>query len=255
MGVTNRNEVHYKKPDQIGSSTESLHIPQSSSSSSLANAVSAENININFSPRRQKRHNRLPVEGPVNFPRHHAGRRRLRRYTAVAELAALIEEEDVEVEGISHNSPFTTILENPELEKVWNNFMQKDEWEQEKLTILKKSETSRIKNFPSYSNISLNVRMTFKMMRSLYELESAEDEILQFFTNTPENAFIQYNKNSYQRLLIHGVAQYYCLKSTSFDTEDGKRTIKVENPNNYREFSDKRLTTIIESNRKNRRET
>lgn len=253
MGVTNRNEVHYKKPDQIGSSTESLYIPQSSSLSSLASAVSADNIGIRFSPRRQKRHNRLPVEGPVNSPRHHAGRRRLRRYTAVAELAALIEE-DVEIEGIPHNSPFTTILENPELEKVWNNFMQKDEWEQEQLTIFKKSETLRIKNVPSYSNISLNIRMTFKMMRSLYELESAEDEILQFLTNTPENAFVQYNKNSYQRLLIHGVAQYYHLKSTSFDAEDGKRTIKVENPNNYRDFSDKRLTTVIENNRKYRRE-
>lgn len=190
----------------------------------------------------------------------------------VAELAALIEEEDVEIEGIPHNSPFTTILENPELEKVWNNFMQKDEWEQEQLTIFKKSETLRIKNVPSYSNISLNIRMTFKMMRSLYELESAEDEILQFLTNTPENAFVQYNKNSYQRLLIHGVAQYYHLKSTSklhhlfiylyyyclfyvgFDAEDGKRTIKVENPNNYRDFSDKRLTTVIENNRKYRRE-
>lgn len=132
----------------------------------------------------------------------------------VAELAALIEE-DFEVEGIPHNSPFTTILENPELEKVWDNFMQKDEWEQEKLTIQKKSDTSKIKKNPSYSNISSNVRMTFKMMRSFYELERAEDEILQFFTNTPENAFVRYDKSSYQRLLIHGVAQYYCLKSTS----------------------------------------
>lgn len=118
-------------------------------------------------------------------------------------------------DGIPHNSPFTTILENPDLEKIWDNFIQEDESEQAKVieqnTAVDKPKTAKA----CYTNISFNVRMKFKLMRSFCELERVEKEIVDFFTNFPADSYVKSNKSSYQRLLIHGVAQYYCLKSTS----------------------------------------
>lgn len=64
-------------------------------------------------------------------------------------------------------------------------------------------------------------------------LEVLEEEMLSFFSVTPESVYISMMENSYQRLLLHAVCQYMDLASASSNMK-GKRQMRVVNRN--REF-------------------
>lgn len=61
-------------------------------------------------------------------------------------------------------------------------------------------------------------------------LECLEEEMLSFFSVSPESVYTAMMENSYQRLLLHAVCQYMDLASASSDFQ-GKRQMRVVNRN------------------------
>lgn len=100
---------------------------------------------------------------------------------------------------------------------MWNKFTQQDEKQQtETIELLSRNAELRQKiMLSSYSNISQRIRTSFKTLRDFCELDRLETEIVEFFRTSPEEVYKKDDKSSFQRLLIHGIAQYYTLKSTS----------------------------------------
>ncbi|XP_066995033.1 R3H domain-containing protein 4 isoform X2 [Anabrus simplex] len=62
-------------------------------------------------------------------------------------------------------------------------------------------------------------------------VEPIENELIDFFTKAPTSTYISGILNSFERLLLHAVAQYYGLIARSIDlVADNLRVVKISNP-------------------------
>lgn len=122
----------------------------------------------------------------------------------------------------SYEGPFTRLLENNNALEFWNTFVEKSEEEQsEILEILSKGSkqdtTECTKQERPFARISAKIKRTLKVRRELAKtlLTKHEFEVVEFFVMQPESIFVQEPSTSFERLLLHALAQYHALKSDS----------------------------------------
>ncbi|KAM3938913.1 R3H domain-containing protein 4 [Leptodactylus fuscus] len=184
------------------------------------------------------------------------GRKSLRRLENNRYLMSLLERDECiadEVDSYICASPsiFAEACNNEMYIEIWNDFMNRSGEEQEKVLVyleqdVRKPREKIIKckdertEHPAYTpdecyqRINRSLRCTLKRRQiPMGTLEDLEDEMLSFFSVSPESVYIAMMENSYQRLLLHAVCQYMDLASASSNFK-GKRQMRVVNRN--REF-------------------
>ncbi|KAM4708384.1 R3H domain-containing protein 4 isoform 2-T3 [Discoglossus pictus] len=184
------------------------------------------------------------------------GRKSIRRLENTRYLMTLLEREEcVSDEGDTYPcatpSIFTEACNNESYMEIWNDFMNRSGEEQEKVLLYLEQEVRRPRERankgrdkrtenPAYSaeecyqRINRSLRGTLKRRQiPMGTLECLEEEMLSFFSVSPESVYIAMMENSYQRLLLHAVCQYMDLVSASTDIK-GKRQMRVVN--RHREF-------------------
>ncbi|KAM3656700.1 R3H domain-containing protein 4 [Ammospiza maritima maritima] len=181
------------------------------------------------------------------------GRKSLQRLENTRYLMTLLEQDDCgSDEGeLSHSatpSIFTEACNNETYVEIWNDFMNRSGEEQERVLLYLEEEArkkhrrklpvkseDKWKELPAYTpqecfqRISRRLRATLKRGRiPMGTLEGLEEELLAFFSVTPQSVYTALMDNSFERLLLHALCQYMDLVSASSDIE-GKRQMKVSN--------------------------
>ncbi|XP_073450157.1 R3H domain-containing protein 4 isoform X1 [Aquarana catesbeiana] len=181
------------------------------------------------------------------------GRKNLRRLENNRYLMTLLEKDEYvteECETCPCSSPsiFTEACNNETYIEIWNEFMNRSGEEQEKVLLYLEQEVRRPRErmnkgkdkrteHPAYTaeeryqRINRSLRCTLKRRQiPMGTLECLEEEMLSFFSVSPESVYTAMMENSYQRLLLHAVCQYMDLASASSDFQ-GKRQMRVVNRN------------------------
>ncbi|XP_069073542.1 R3H domain-containing protein 4 isoform X2 [Pleurodeles waltl] len=181
------------------------------------------------------------------------GRKSLQRLENTRYLMTLLERDDYgNEEGdmalTASPSVFTEACNNKTYMEIWNDFMNRSGEEQERVIRFLEEETRRKphgnlttkledkrKEHPAFTpeerfqRISRRLRSTLKRRQiPMGTLEGLEEELLTFFSVSPQSVYTAMLQNSYERLLLHAVCQYMDLASASFDHE-GKRRMMVSN--------------------------
>ncbi|VEN41845.1 unnamed protein product [Callosobruchus maculatus] len=237
--IKDKQSYNYPKPNSnVNSDTESLHL--GSVSASDAESLHDEPIG----QRRVHTIFRPPAVRAANLEEHihikrNCGKKKLRRYENRCTLQTLNEEDENDgfiVIMESYKSPFSRLLEDKQALEYWNDFIDKPEEEQYRI----------IKNFNDQyheneelkekidkpGHISSRIRRIIKIRRnlSLEVVKMCEEDLITFFKTTPNDVYIKHPPTSFDRLLLHGIAQYHRLKSISGLPQDGKpRSIEVYN--------------------------
>ncbi|XP_069596178.1 R3H domain-containing protein 4 [Ranitomeya imitator] len=181
------------------------------------------------------------------------GRKSLQRLENNRFLLSLLERDECvadEVDSCICSSPsiFAEACNNEVYIEIWNDFMNRSGEEQEKLLVYldqkvrkPKEKVNKCKDerteHPAYTPEEcyqrINRRLRFTLKRRhvpMGTLEVLEEEMLSFFSVSPESVYIAMMENSYHRLLLHAVCQYMDLASASSNFE-GKRQMRVVNRN------------------------
>ncbi|KAE8631812.1 hypothetical protein XENTR_v10001312 [Xenopus tropicalis] len=166
------------------------------------------------------------------------GRKSLQRLENNRYLMTLLEREEYtseEVENCSCASPsiFSEACNNETYVEIWNDFMNRSGEEQERVILYLEQKVRRPRErngknkdnnteYPTYTpeecyqRISRSLRGTLRKRQiPMGTLECLEEEMLSFFSVSPESVYIAMMENSYQRLLLHAVCQYMDLVSAS----------------------------------------
>uniref|UniRef100_A0A8D2QEA3 R3H domain containing 4 n=1 Tax=Zonotrichia albicollis TaxID=44394 RepID=A0A8D2QEA3_ZONAL len=168
------------------------------------------------------------------------GRKSLQRLENTRYLMTLLEQDDCgSDEGeLSHSatpSIFTEACNNETYVEIWNDFMNRSGEEQERVLLYLEEEARKkhrrklpVKNedkwkeLPAYTpqecfqRISRRLRATLKRGRiPMGTLEGLEEELLAFFSVTPQSVYTALMDNSFERLLLHALCQYMDLVSAS----------------------------------------
>ncbi|KAG8594583.1 hypothetical protein GDO81_001259 [Engystomops pustulosus] len=179
------------------------------------------------------------------------GRKSLRRLENNRYLMTLLESDDCVADDVdtcicASPSIFAEACNNEMYIEIWNDFMNRSGEEQEKVLVYLEKEVRKPREkankckdkrieHPAYSpeecyqRIQRSLRCTLKRRQiPMGTLEVLEEEMLSFFSVSPESVYIAMMENSYQRLLLHAVCQYMDLASASSNFE-GKRQMRVVN--------------------------
>ncbi|CAH0562521.1 unnamed protein product [Brassicogethes aeneus] len=162
-----------------------------------------------------------------------SGKKKLRRYQNRCVLQTLNEddENDNTIVMEPYRSPFTRLLEDNSALAYWNNFIEKSEEEQNKImkAYTEKCNNNEEASEKPYGRISSKIRRTIKIRKnlSLEDVKSSEDDLISFFTNTPNKVYIKHPPTSFDRLLLHAIAQYHKLQSISILNEESARSIEI----------------------------
>ncbi|KAF5287232.1 hypothetical protein FQR65_LT12276 [Abscondita terminalis] len=214
MTVTKGRQQKYVHPDSSNpSDTESLHLPSASNSD-----VESEN---NFVINRHTEVLYMPTPRDFYYIRKSAGRRKQRRFINRTELQVLSEEDDED--GIiklmdDYKSPFARILEDEHKFQKWNDFINMTEEDQKAMLdfVPNGRVHSSIKN-KAPPKISSRIKHAMKLKKKLSTqmVEKLENEVIKFFQYCPEGVFVASPPTSFERLLLHAIAQYHRLSSIS----------------------------------------
>lgn len=122
----------------------------------------------------------------------------------------------------TYKGPFARLLDDKEAFEYWQEFIEKSEEEQ---TEIIKALTEKYPNETVVENtksdipgrISSRIKRTFKIRKnlSLEIVQVCEEDLIQFFKATPDDRYIKVPPTSFDRLIIHAVAQYHRLTSIS----------------------------------------
>ncbi|XP_029469316.1 R3H domain-containing protein 4 isoform X2 [Rhinatrema bivittatum] len=181
------------------------------------------------------------------------GRKSLQRLENTRYLMTLLERDECltdEGELTNHASPsiFTQACNNTTYMQIWNDFMNRSGEEQEKVLLYLEEKAKRKpktklsataedqrKEYPAYTPQECFQRISRRMRSALRRrqipmgtLECLEEELLAFFSVTPQSVYTALLDNSYERLLLHALCQYMDLASASSDCK-GKRQMRVSN--------------------------
>lgn len=137
-----------------------------------------------------------------------------------------LNEEDEELDlGIleDYRSPFTRLFEDEDAMACWHDFIEKSEEEQAKIMkAFSKRYCGCLSNDDTFElgkpgRISSRLRRTIKIRKnlSLEIVKVCEEDLITFFKTTPSEVYEKVPPTSFDRLLIHAIAQYHQLKSTS----------------------------------------
>lgn len=142
-------------------------------------------------------------------------------------LQTLAEEDDEESVPPTliepYKGPFTRLLEDNNALEFWNDFIEKS---QEQQSIIIESLTRKpLKDVPNgepkvlspFERISAKIKRTLKVRKNLPKelLKTSEKAMVDFFNATPDNLYVALPSTSFERLLLHAVAQFHALKSIS----------------------------------------
>ncbi|XP_066995032.2 R3H domain-containing protein 4 isoform X1 [Anabrus simplex] len=246
MGVISKND---RKIGRFGSdSSESLHIPHLSEEDEDVGSGSSDIVPPPVNPRTLNRHRRRVRPIPISFgsPRRRPGKKRNRRYENVSQLETLVEDEELTEISISDFIPeasrgFSSLFENEDAMQVWEEFVNTPEDQQDQILSRRKEASGVNVQLQSdliqtgevaYRRISSGLRNKLKRCRvPLGIVEPIENELIDFFTKAPTSTYISGILNSFERLLLHAVAQYYGLIARSIDlVADNLRVVKISNP-------------------------
>lgn len=122
----------------------------------------------------------------------------------------------------SYRGPFARLLEDPNALEYWNDFIEKSEEEQMKIVTafsekFNDNDVQNIHKNNRHGKLSSRIRRTIKIKKnlSLEAVKRLEDDLIEFFKTTPHGTYIKFPPTSFDRLLLHAVAQYHKLKSLS----------------------------------------
>lgn len=226
------------------------------------------------SPRKshQFRHRYNPVrDSPSNLHRRNAGVRRTRRSENMNFLLSLAESEDgVDTINLTELveptvTAFSELFMQHEKMKVWNDFINRTEEDQEELLHMvsknaaknsveegasAEEETTNVEEWedlgdnrtvhPAYTAEDCFKRIDTRLRGFLRRrtvpkgtLEYLEADITSFFHDWPSSILVSKLSSSFERLMLHALCQYLDLRSHSFDDEDGIRQTEIENKHSY----------------------
>ncbi|KAK4872061.1 hypothetical protein RN001_016185 [Aquatica leii] len=220
MTVTKGRRQAYVYPDSNNASdTETLHLPSTSNS----DVESERNFVVN-------RVATVVCLTDFCYIKKNAGRRKQRRFNNRTELQVLSEEEETE-HGIKlmedYKSPFARVLENESNLRRWNEFINLSEEEQRTLLEFVPEEIRSYVTNKHTPRISSRIKRAMKVKKNLSMdmVEKLENEVVNYFLCSPEGVFVSSPPTSFERLLLHAIAQYHCLKSISLINV--KRSVEV----------------------------
>lgn len=195
--------------------------------------------------------------------RKKTGAKQARRCENLKYLLTLTEkddESDVETDmfepSVSH---FTELFMEQEKMKIWNDFINSSEDEQNQILrqaerkISKKTkeegtnmtdcedldeaweEVDKRASHPAFTaqecfqKIDKHIKSYLKRRHvPMGVLESLERDLVAFFTEWPSSVYLSDLKNSFERMMLHALCQYLDLLSSSYD-DSGNRRTQVEN--------------------------
>lgn len=138
-------------------------------------------------------------------------------------LQTLVEEDEVEETPRllePYKGPFTRLLEDENALEFWNDFIEKSQDEQ--VVIMeslgqkhKKSKDAKV--VLPFARISAKIKRTLKIRNKLAIklLAGIEKDMIDFFKNSPDGVYVKDPSNSFERLLLHAIAQFHNLNSIS----------------------------------------
>ncbi|KAJ8923724.1 hypothetical protein NQ315_010305 [Exocentrus adspersus] len=253
--ISGKQNYNYPKPNSGASSdTESLHL--GSDTESVHGESGAGHSRVYRPPPVRVSH----VEELVNIKKS-SGKKKLRRYQNRCVLHTLNEEdenENVFVIMEDYKGPFARLLEDPDALEYWNTFIEKSEEEQTEIVKafsekFCKDNLENVEKSYKHGRLSARIRRTIKIKKnlSLETIKGFEDELIEFFKATPQDIYIRFPPTSFDRLLLHAIAQYHMLKSLSVLVEDvGKRSVEVYNTNSDWTPADCFLTDFVKELRR-----
>ncbi|KAG5889716.1 hypothetical protein JTB14_010190 [Gonioctena quinquepunctata] len=229
--IRGKKNINYPAPNSaVASDTESLNL----GSVSASDAESVDNEPQNRIRLLRPRPPKLSQVGELITIKRNSGRKKLRRYQNGCILQTLDEEDEKENYVTimeSYKGPFTRLLEDPAAMECWNSFIEKSEEEQSEIVKAfsdkycnhSAPDSKNDSETPGY--ISSRIRRTFRIRKnlSLEIIHDCEEDLIEFFKATPDDIYIKYPPTSFDRLLIHAIAQYHRLKSISTFVENGNR--------------------------------
>ncbi|CAI9726079.1 domain-containing 4-like [Octopus vulgaris] len=219
------------------------------------------------------------------YVRKKLGANKSRRCENLCYLLNLVDKDDWgNLEKIDRVEPrrsvFAEILMDKEKWKVWNDFINQSEEEQQKILQKSNSRNSRYQRSKSdqilkdkdlnqenweivpdmraahpahtaeqcFQKLDRNIRATLKRRHFPQGLLlTIEEDLISFFKEWPTAVYISQLANSFERLLLHALCQYLGLKSKSFE-EEGIRRIEVENSKDYFRPPNVLLSQYIQKN-------
>lgn len=141
-------------------------------------------------------------------------------------LQTLVEEDEAEecprlLE--TYKSPFARLLEDKNALEFWNDFIEKSQDEQAAIMKSLGQEQRKCagnavaKTTSPFTRISAKIKRMLKMRNKLAKemLVGMEKDMVEFFKDTPDGVYVKKPSNSFERLLLHAVAQFHDLNSTS----------------------------------------
>lgn len=142
-------------------------------------------------------------------------------------LQTLAEEDETEILFPNliepYKGPFTRLLEDNKALEFWNDFIEQSQ-EQQSIIIESLSQKSvkdvpniEMKDMRPFERISAKIKRTIKVRKNLAKelLKTFETGMIEFFKNTLDDVYIAVPSTSFERLLLHAVAQFHGLKSIS----------------------------------------
>ncbi|XP_071954108.1 R3H domain-containing protein 4-like [Antedon mediterranea] len=192
------------------------------------------------------------------------GSKNSRRYENTCFLLDLVDNDEVnEITAQdflnSNQTAFELLFAEQENMKIWNDFINRTEEDQdaylknleEKKVEIKKNcepvmdDTDARIEHPAFDADECYKRISSRFRNMLRRrhppkgtLEHLEGELVCWFSDDPCSVYISCIGNSFERLLLHALSQYLDLQSSSFN-QGSKRHTKVENDKEY--FSPPRI--------------
>ncbi|XP_057653748.1 R3H domain-containing protein 4-like [Diorhabda carinulata] len=266
--IKDKQNYKYPRPGSTdGSDIETLELGDVSDNDTENNNEPVQNMETN-------NNGQVPIRIRIHRPKiikpsqveevvrlkSNSGKKKLRRYQNRCILQTLSEEEENENMVVimeSHKGPFARLLDNKDALEYWQEFVEKSEEEQSELiraltakyhneTVVERCQSE------SPGRISSRIR-TFKIKKnlSLEIVQVCEEDLIQFFKAKPEDTYVKNPPTSFERLLIHAVAQYHKLQSVSVIVDEGtKKSVKVYNNNKNWSPASCYLTDFIKKLRK-----
>ncbi|KAF2884587.1 hypothetical protein ILUMI_21590 [Ignelater luminosus] len=223
MTVISRKQQNYDYPNSNnGSDTESLHLqsaPPSDTESVHSEPIEPLPIPLTC------RAIRVPVYEEFGCLKRNSGKRKQRRFKNRSDLQTLSEEDEDDAHLVKlvddYKGPFARLLENKSALQFWNEFTALPEEDQAKLTesVPKQAVPQNvIKPDDPMLRISSKIKRAMKIKKHLpMELiEKIEEDLINYFTIDPQGVFFSTPVTSFERLLLHAIAQYHNLRSISY---------------------------------------
>ncbi|XP_067678215.1 R3H domain-containing protein 4-like [Haliotis asinina] len=193
--------------------------------------------------------------------RRRMGAKQARRTENFRQLLTLAEKDELGELQLDNmfepsSSAFEKLFSEREKMKIWNDFVNRSEEEQETILHPSRSQNKRTESadenlddsweeipdkrtaHPAFTAEECYRKVDRKLKDLLKRrqlpmgiLENLEEEIVSFFKEWPSSVFVSKLASSYERMMVHALCQFLDLRSQSYD-EDGERRTQVENKHN-----------------------